>query len=82
MQICRDIFSATIQPAQILRRDQAFADSLQGIITQLAPDQISPTGGGVQQWLDDWPSTDPHNRHTAQLFGLFPYAENNPLGYA
>ena len=44
MQICRDIFSATIQPAQILRRDQAFADSLQEIITQLAPDQIIPTG--------------------------------------
>lgn len=78
MQICRDIFSATIQAAQILGRDQAFADSLQGIITQLAPDQISPTDGGVQEWLDDWPSTDPHHRHTSQLFGLFPYDEITP----
>ena len=44
MQMCWDIFSATIHPAQILRRDQAFANRLQGIITKLAPDQISPTG--------------------------------------
>jgi len=78
MQICRDIFSATIQSSKILKTDNLFADSLHEIMSRLAPDQISPTDGGVQEWLDDWPSTDPHHRHTSQLFGLYPYDEITP----
>jgi len=78
MQICRDIFSATIQAAQILGKDDNWADSLKRTFSMLAPDQISPTDGGIQEWLDDWPSTDPHHRHTSQLFGLYPYDEITP----
>ena len=78
MQICRDIFSATIKASAILNKDHLFADSLQKLFIQLAPNQISPADGGVQEWLNDWPSTDPHHRHTSQLFGLFPYDEITP----
>lgn len=80
MQICRDIFSATIQAAEVLGKDKVWADSLRITYAQLAPDQISPTDGGVQEWLNDWPSTDPHHRHTSQLFGLYPYDEITPWG--
>lgn len=78
MQICRDIFSATIQAAEILKKDKLWADSLWQTYKRLAPDQISPSNGGVQEWLDDWPSTDPHHRHTSQLFGLYPFDEITP----
>ncbi|UAY54892.1 glycoside hydrolase family 95 protein [Arachidicoccus terrestris] len=80
MQISRDIFSATIQASKILGKDKIWADSLRIIYAQLAPDQISSTDGGVQEWLNDWPSTDPHHRHTSQLFGLYPYDEITPWG--
>lgn len=78
MQICRDIFSAAIQAASILKRDQDWADSLRRIRSRLAPNQISPTNGGIQEWLNDWPATDPHHRHTSHLFGLYPYDEISP----
>lgn len=78
MQICRDIFSAAIQAAEILKVDTKWASALSLTKNKLAPNQISPTNGGVQEWLADWPSTDPHHRHTSQLFGLFPYDEITP----
>ena len=82
MQICRDIFSATINAARELNLDKDFFTHLQKIKSQLAPNQISPSNGGVQEWLEDWPSTDPHHRHTSQLFGLHPYDEITPWSTA
>ncbi len=78
MQICRNIFSATIDAARILNLDQDYASKLLQTKGQLAPNQISPTNGGLQEWLDDWPSTDPQHRHVSHLFGLHPYDEITP----
>ena len=78
MQICRNIFTAAIESAKILNTDKDFATDLVQVKNNLAPNQISPTDGGVQEWLDDWPSAEPQHRHVSHLFGLHPYDEITP----
>ncbi|MCH5597489.1 glycosyl hydrolase family 95 catalytic domain-containing protein [Niabella ginsengisoli] len=78
MQISRNIFEATIKAAAILHKDEVLANRLKTIINHLAPNQISPTNGGIQEWLDDWEAVDPHHRHVSHLYGLHPYDEINP----
>lgn len=78
MQICRNIFIATIEAAKILNKDQTFAKQLEQTKNQLAPNQISPTNGGIQEWLNDWQSNEPQHRHVSHLFGLHPYDEITP----
>lgn len=77
MQICRNIFSAVIEASEVLDMDKTFADELKIITKRLAPNQISPTDGGVQEWLSDWKSIEPQHRHVSHLFGLYPYDEIN-----
>lgn len=78
MQICRNVFNANIEAAKILGIDNTFAKELKNIYASLAPNQISPTNGGIQEWLEDWPSAEPHHRHISHLFGLHPYDEITP----
>ncbi|NLU95288.1 glycosyl hydrolase family 95 catalytic domain-containing protein [Chitinophaga sp. Ak27] len=78
MQICRDVLGAAVASARILQTDKAWADSLQHIVSRLAPNQISPTTGGVQEWLQDYKEADPHHRHVSPLYGLYPYDEITP----
>lgn len=75
MQICRNIFTAAIESAKILNIDRSFANNLQQAKDNLAPNQISPIDGGIQEWLHDWPSAEPQHRHVSHLFGLHPYDE-------
>lgn len=78
MQIARNIFEAVIKSSKILGIDKEYAKSLVQISEKLAPNQISPRDGGIQEWLEDWPAQDPHHRHVSHLFGLHPYDEINP----
>lgn len=77
MQICRNIFTAVIESSKILNIDKEFSKEIQEIMKQLAPNQISKIDGGIQEWLDDWQSAEPHHRHISHLFGLYPYDEIN-----
>lgn len=77
MQICRDIFSATIAAAKILNTDAQWVAELERTKQQLAPNQISKSNGGVQEWLEDWEAPEKQHRHVSQLYGLFPYDEIN-----
>ncbi|MCD2425092.1 glycoside hydrolase family 95 protein [Niabella pedocola] len=78
MQICRNIFEAAITAADVLAVDHAFATELAKARSRLAPTQVSPSNGGIQEWLNDWPAVDPYHRHVSHLFGLYPYDEINP----
>lgn len=75
MQIARNIFEATIEASKILNVDKDFANNLIQTKKRLAPNQISKTDGGVQEWLHDWPSAEPQHRHVSHLYGLYPYDE-------
>ncbi|MEO6289016.1 MAG: glycoside hydrolase family 95 protein, partial [Ginsengibacter sp.] len=77
MQIGRELLSNTITAASILGIDKKWGDSLSKIKAVLAPNQISPSTGGIQEWIRDYKEEDPHHRHTSQLYGLYPYDEIN-----
>lgn len=77
MQIGRELLGNTLKAARILGVDKAWRDSLQRIRTQLAPNQISPSTGGIQEWLRDYGEAEPRHRHVSHLYGLFPYDEIN-----
>jgi alpha-L-fucosidase 2 len=77
MQIGRELLSNTIAAANNLGVDKNFADTLKKIKSRLAPDQISPTTGGIQEWIRDYKEAEPHHRHVSQLYGLYPYDEIN-----
>lgn len=70
-QIVRDVFSQTMEAANILGIDQAFADSLSRAYDQLPPMQIGHLGQ-LQEWLEDVDGIDDHHRHVSHLYGLYP----------
>ena len=77
MQICRELFGACIEAANILKVDGAWAAELSEVRKQLAPNQVG-AAGDLNEWLDDWKDGEPHHRHVSQLYGLHPYDEITP----
>jgi alpha-L-fucosidase 2 len=80
MQIARQLLLGTADAARLLKTDLLWADSLEKIAMQLAPDQVSPQIGGIQEWLEDYEEVEPHHRHVSPLYGLYPYDEITPWG--
>lgn len=70
-QIVFDVFSSTIRAAEILKKDQAFVDTLIKTRSRLAPMHIGQYGQ-VQEWLDDIDNPKDNHRHVSHLYGLFP----------
>ena len=77
MQIGRELFSNTITAANLLGVDADFVTALEKIKGRLAPNQISPKTGIVQEWLRDYDETEINHRHVSQLYGLYPFDEIN-----
>lgn len=77
MQICRQLFSATIATGDILGVDGAFRDTLRNLLPRLAPNRIG-AAGDLNEWLHDWEDADPRHRHVSHLYGLHPYDEITP----
>ena len=71
MQILRYLFAACGQAAQILGRDGDFAARLDAARARLAPTRIGPDGR-IMEWLEPYAEADPHHRHVAHLWGLYP----------
>lgn len=76
-QIVFELFSTTIEAAQILKKDAAFADTLQQLRKRLAPMHIGKYGQ-LQEWLDDIDDPNDHHRHISHLYGLFPSNQISP----
>jgi len=73
IEIIRELFQNCIQSAKVLNTDQAFCDSLKKAMNELPPLKISQrTGGGIQEWIEDYEETDPGHRHISHLLGLHP----------
>lgn len=77
MQISRELFGNTIEAAKILGVDQQFAAELAEKRKRLAPNRIG-AAGDLNEWLHDWPESDPQHRHVSHLYGLHPYDEITP----
>jgi alpha-L-fucosidase 2 len=78
MQLGREILNEAIASATILNIDKAWSDSLRLIVPRLAPLQISPSTGALQEWLEDYKEAEPEHRHTSHLMGVYPLDEITP----
>lgn len=76
-QIVFDIFTSTIKAAEILKRDNAFVDTLKQMRGRLPPMQIGKHGQ-LQEWLDDIDDPKDNHRHISHLYGLFPSNQISP----
>ncbi|WP_407431541.1 glycosyl hydrolase family 95 catalytic domain-containing protein [Arcticibacter sp.] len=70
-QIIFDVFSSTIRAAELLKKDQAFMDTLVHTRNRLAPMHIGQHAQ-IQEWLDDIDDPNDNHRHISHLYGLFP----------
>lgn len=77
MQLLRYLFDACIQASEILGVDADLRAELTTKRAQLAPTRIG-SDGRVMEWLGEYPEADPHHRHTAHLWGLYPGHEIDP----
>ena len=78
IQIITELFNNCILSASILEKDKAFVDSLQQILKELPPVKVSPSLGGIQEWIEDYKEADPGHRHISHLLGLHPGTQITP----
>ncbi|ASW73597.1 alpha-L-fucosidase [Chryseobacterium piperi] len=71
MSILRELFTALIQSAEILKTDLAFRGELITAREKLYPFQIGQYGQ-LQEWYRDWDDPKDKHRHISHLFSLFP----------
>jgi alpha-L-fucosidase 2 len=76
-QIVFDAFTTVITAAQILNRDQSFADSLKQMRDRLPPMHIGKHNQ-LQEWLEDIDDPNDKHRHVSHLYGLFPSNQISP----
>lgn len=76
-QIVFDAFTTVITTAQILNRDQPFADSLKIMRDRLPPMHIGKHNQ-LQEWLEDIDDPNDTHRHISHLYGLFPSNQISP----
>jgi alpha-L-fucosidase 2 len=72
LQIVHDLFSNTIAAAERLGLDSSLRTQLQSAVRRLAPLQVSPETGRLQEWIEDYKEVDPGHRHISHLFGVHP----------
>jgi alpha-L-fucosidase 2 len=57
MQMVRELFQNCAQASRILNTDPDLRAEIDKALPRLAPMQISPTTGELQEWLEDWQRT-------------------------
>jgi len=72
LEIIHNLFTNCIEAATILDTDAAFREELASALRRLAPLQISPKTGRLQEWVEDYDEPEPGHRHVSHLFGLHP----------
>lgn len=70
-QIVRELFTNTIEAANILGIDSAFAGELVAKRARLMPTTIGKDGR-IMEWLEPFEEVEPHHRHVSHLYGLYP----------
>lgn len=70
-QILYELFTAVIESAQILQRDEAFAGKLSSMREKLPKPEIGKYGQ-IKEWAEDYDEAEPGHRHISQLFALHP----------
>ncbi|WP_127124694.1 glycoside hydrolase family 95 protein [Pseudoflavitalea rhizosphaerae] len=71
MSLLRELFTALISAADLLKTDAAFKAKLEKAKEQLYPFHIGQYGQ-LQEWFKDWDQPTDKHRHLSHLFGLYP----------
>lgn len=79
MQLVRYLFAATEQASRLLGVDAELRQKLEQARGRLAPTRIGQDGR-IMEWLEEYEEVDPHHRHVAHLWGLYPGNEITPAG--
>ncbi len=76
MSIIRELFTAVIKSADILKTDTALKNNLVAAKKKLYPFHIGQYGQ-LQEWFNDWDDPNDKHRHLSHLFGLYPGSQIN-----
>lgn len=72
VQLLTELYTNVSAAARLLQCDADFATKLEAELKKFPPMQISPNGGYLQEWLEDYKEVDVHHRHVSHLYGLHP----------
>jgi alpha-L-fucosidase 2 len=82
LQITRELFTHCLEAIRVLGKDQpfdeAFKQELENALSRLAPVQVSPNTGRIQEWMEDYAEPEPGHRHISHLYGLYPASQITP----
>jgi alpha-L-fucosidase 2 len=73
-QIVRSLLANTAAAARVLGRDAEFANKLDAIRKQIAPNLVG-RHGQLQEWLEDKDDPKNQHRHVSHLWGVYPGAD-------
>jgi alpha-L-fucosidase 2 len=81
LMIIRDLFENCLAAADVLggeKFEPAFCLEIQRALDRLAPVQISPKTGRLQEWVEDYSEAEPGHRHMSHLYALHPGSQITP----
>lgn len=80
-QIIWDVFSNTLQAAEILNIDDDFVTEVKTALSKLALPKVG-SDGRLMEWSEEFKEVNPGHRHISHLYGLHPgrqyHLNNNP----
>jgi alpha-L-fucosidase 2 len=71
IELIKELFENCARAAQILGTDTALRSELAKTEQRLPPLQIGKRGQ-LQEWIEDYPETEPQHRHVSHLYALYP----------
>jgi alpha-L-fucosidase 2 len=71
IELIRELFENCRRAAAILGTDSEFRSELARTQKRLPPLQVGKRGQ-LQEWIEDYPETDPHHRHVSNLYSVYP----------
>jgi alpha-L-fucosidase 2 len=82
MQIIHELFTNCLQAIKDLSTpgnpyEPAFKKEIEKALANLAPIKISPSTGGIQEWVEDYKEIEKGHRHISHLYALFPSSQIN-----
>ena len=71
IELIKELFENCRRAADVLRLYPEFSDELARVEKRLPPLQIGKRGE-LQEWIEDYPETEPQHRHVSHLWSLYP----------
>lgn len=81
LQITHNLFTNCLRAIEALGNppeDEPLKRELITALKQLAPLQVSPRTGRLQEWIEDYDEPEPGHRHMSHLFGVYPSDQLTP----